>query len=80
MTVGAILVAAGPGSRLGAPVPKAFIELGGCPLMIRALRGLLEAPSISAERQCLRVAEGRREGERQPARRHVPDLDAVGAA
>ena len=48
MTVGAILVAAGPGSRLGAPVPKAFIELGGCPLMIRALRGLLEAPSISA--------------------------------
>jgi 2-C-methyl-D-erythritol 4-phosphate cytidylyltransferase len=46
-TAAAIIVAAGPGSRLGAGLPKAFVELGGCPLVIHALRSLLRAPSIA---------------------------------
>ncbi len=44
----AILVAAGPGSRLGAGVPKAFVALAGQPLVIHSLRALLEAPSIDS--------------------------------
>jgi 2-C-methyl-D-erythritol 4-phosphate cytidylyltransferase len=35
--VGCIVVAAGSGSRLGADVPKAFVDLGGRPLMVHAV-------------------------------------------
>lgn len=44
--VAAILVAAGPGSRLGAGIPKAFVPLAGVPLVVRSLRALLAAPAI----------------------------------
>jgi 2-C-methyl-D-erythritol 4-phosphate cytidylyltransferase len=44
----AIIVAAGPGSRLGAGPPKAFVELAGIPLVVRALRAVLDAPSIAS--------------------------------
>ena len=37
----AIVPAAGSGLRLGAPVPKAFVELGGVPMVVRAVDGLL---------------------------------------
>ncbi len=47
-TVAAIIVAAGPGTRLGAGLPKAFVELAGIPLVVRSLRALLRAPSIAA--------------------------------
>jgi 2-C-methyl-D-erythritol 4-phosphate cytidylyltransferase len=47
-TAAAIIVAAGPGTRLGADRPKAFVELGGRPLFIHALRGLVRAPSVGA--------------------------------
>jgi 2-C-methyl-D-erythritol 4-phosphate cytidylyltransferase len=47
-TVAAILVAAGPGTRLGAQEPKAFVELFGIPLFVRALRALLGAPSVAS--------------------------------
>ena len=36
VTVAAVLVAAGAGQRLGADVPKAFIEVGGRPLLVHA--------------------------------------------
>jgi molybdenum cofactor cytidylyltransferase len=39
MTVGAVLLAAGSGSRLGGR-PKALLELGGVPLVVRALVAL----------------------------------------
>ena len=47
-TVAAIIVAAGPGTRLGTSLPKAFVELAGLPLVVRSLRALLRAPSIDA--------------------------------
>jgi 2-C-methyl-D-erythritol 4-phosphate cytidylyltransferase len=48
MTVTALIVAAGPGSRLGAGQPKAFVELAGAPLLVHALRALTAAPAVSA--------------------------------
>lgn len=47
-TAAAIVVAAGPGTRLGAALPKAFVELAGSPLVIRSLRALLGAPSVTS--------------------------------
>lgn len=42
----AIVVAAGPGSRLGAGQPKGFVPLGGEALFVRAVRALLATPAI----------------------------------
>jgi 2-C-methyl-D-erythritol 4-phosphate cytidylyltransferase len=44
----AILVAAGRGERMGAVRPKAFLELGGQPLLLRAARVFDAAPSVGA--------------------------------
>lgn len=44
----AVLTAAGSGTRLGARVPKALVELGGVPLVLRAARGLAEAGCLDA--------------------------------
>ncbi len=43
MSVAAVLVAAGSGSRLGGQVPKALVALGGEPIVARAARGLAAA-------------------------------------
>ncbi len=42
----AILTAAGSGSRLGARGPKAFVALGGVPLVVHAARALLDTGLI----------------------------------
>jgi 2-C-methyl-D-erythritol 4-phosphate cytidylyltransferase len=42
----AILVAAGRGERMGADRPKAFLELGGQALVLRAARAFESAPSV----------------------------------
>jgi 2-C-methyl-D-erythritol 4-phosphate cytidylyltransferase len=42
----AILVAAGRGERMGADRPKAFLDLGGQPLLLRAALAFDEAPSV----------------------------------
>lgn len=44
----AILTAAGSGSRLGAAVPKALVELDGVPLVVRAAYGLVESGVVGA--------------------------------
>jgi 2-C-methyl-D-erythritol 4-phosphate cytidylyltransferase len=44
----AVLVAAGRGERMGAGRPKAFVELGGEPLLVRAARALAQAECIDA--------------------------------
>lgn len=42
-TLGIIVVAAGSGSRLGAGEPKAFVPIGGVPILERALRGVFDS-------------------------------------
>jgi 2-C-methyl-D-erythritol 4-phosphate cytidylyltransferase len=44
----AILVAAGPGTRLGAGVPKAFVDLCGAPIVAHSLRALTRASCIAS--------------------------------
>ncbi|MDQ2623809.1 MAG: NTP transferase domain-containing protein, partial [Actinomycetota bacterium] len=39
--MGAVVVAAGSGSRLGADVPKALVPVGGVPLVVHAVARLL---------------------------------------
>lgn len=41
---GIVLVAAGSGTRLGAGMPKAFVDLGGEPMLAHAVRGLRGLP------------------------------------
>jgi 2-C-methyl-D-erythritol 4-phosphate cytidylyltransferase len=42
----AIIVAGGPGARLGAKGPKGFVQLAGEPLVVRSLRAMLASPGI----------------------------------
>ena len=44
----AIVVAAGRGERMGAERPKAFLQLGGEPLLLRAARAFEAAPSVAS--------------------------------
>ncbi len=46
MSAVAIVVAAGRGERMEAARPKAFLELGGEPLLLRAARAFEAAPSV----------------------------------
>lgn len=42
----AIVVAAGSGERLGLPTPKAFVALGGRPMLARAVAAALAHPAV----------------------------------
>lgn len=42
MTTAVIIVAAGSGSRLGSPLPKAFVSVAGVPMLQHALRALAD--------------------------------------
>jgi 2-C-methyl-D-erythritol 4-phosphate cytidylyltransferase len=53
MTVAAVLVAAGSGSRLGADVPKAFVRVGGRTLLEIAAQRFRDDPRV---RDCIVVA------------------------
>ena len=44
----AIVLAAGGGERLGFPIPKAFVELGGRPMLAHAAVAALACPGIAA--------------------------------
>jgi len=46
MTVGVVVPAAGAGTRLGPGLPKALRLLAGEPLLVHAVRRLLECPSV----------------------------------
>ena len=60
--VGIIVAAAGSGSRLGHPVPKAFVPLAGAPLLAHALRGVLSTSGLS---EVVIVAPAAHRGEAQ---------------
>lgn len=47
MRVAAIVAAGGPGARLGADLPKAFVDLGGVPLFVRALAAMTAAADLT---------------------------------
>jgi 2-C-methyl-D-erythritol 4-phosphate cytidylyltransferase len=47
MSLSAIIVAAGIGSRLGGPTPKGFVRLGGKPLFLHSLEVLLSHGAIT---------------------------------
>jgi 2-C-methyl-D-erythritol 4-phosphate cytidylyltransferase len=44
--VAVLVPAAGAGTRLGPGAPKALRDLAGVPLLVHAVRGLVEAPSV----------------------------------
>ena len=44
--VTALLAAAGKGSRLGAPIPKAFVSLRGVSLVERSIRGIVTSDVV----------------------------------
>jgi 2-C-methyl-D-erythritol 4-phosphate cytidylyltransferase len=44
----AVLVAAGRGARMGSSRPKAFLEVAGEPMLLRAARALAECPAVDA--------------------------------
>ncbi|MCI5158182.1 MAG: hypothetical protein D3906_07015 [Candidatus Electrothrix sp. AUS1_2] len=46
ITTAAIIPAAGFGSRMGAAVPKQFLDLAGLPILLRTLRVFLDHPAI----------------------------------
>ena len=82
MSSWAVLVAAGRGERLGEDRPKAFVRLGGLPLLAEPLRRLDDSPWIDAivlvappgwEEPAILLAEevGRSQGQRlRHGRRH----------
>lgn len=45
--VGVVVVAAGQGSRFGGEVPKQFLEVGGVPVLLRALRPFVSHPEVA---------------------------------
>jgi 2-C-methyl-D-erythritol 4-phosphate cytidylyltransferase len=44
----AVVVAGGSGTRLGGPVRKQYLEIGGVPVLLRAVRPFLEHPRIAS--------------------------------
>jgi 2-C-methyl-D-erythritol 4-phosphate cytidylyltransferase len=46
VTVAALVLAAGSGSRLGHPLPKAFVPLAGRPLVVHSLAAMAAVPEI----------------------------------
>ena len=47
MSVSAIIVAAGSGTRLGHPEPKAFVELGAHPMLYYSLRTVRDVTAVT---------------------------------
>ena len=47
MTIAAVIVAAGSGSRMGMDIPKQYLMLAGQPVLVRCLRPFLDHPAIA---------------------------------
>ncbi len=72
MSVSAVIVAAGRGTRLGNPTPKAFLLLGGRPLFAHSLLTFAAVPAV--EELLLVVAADFAEAARQLVQQHLPGL------
>ena len=48
MSVAALVLAAGSGERLGHPLPKAFVPIGGKPLLLYSLETLASVQEIDS--------------------------------
>jgi len=59
MTIAALITAGGTGTRMGAAVPKQYLELCGLPILVRTLRAYQEHPLV--ERIVLTVPAGEEE-------------------
>jgi 2-C-methyl-D-erythritol 4-phosphate cytidylyltransferase len=60
MATAALVLAAGRGVRLGADVPKAFVELAGATLLERSLRALAASEAVDAVLPVLPPGDGAR--------------------
>lgn len=70
----AILVGAGRGERLGAGVPKAFVPLGGAPMIVHSARVLSSAPAVQG---LVAVVPEERRRETEALLAGLPKLRAV---
>ncbi|MEE3330976.1 MAG: 2-C-methyl-D-erythritol 4-phosphate cytidylyltransferase [Myxococcota bacterium] len=57
MSVGAIVVAAGRGERLGHELPKGFVPVGGVPMLVRSIDRLRAVAAISCIQPVIPAAE-----------------------
>ena len=48
MRAAAVIVAGGSGTRFGGPVRKQYLEVGGVPVLLRAIRPFLDHPRIAS--------------------------------
>jgi 2-C-methyl-D-erythritol 4-phosphate cytidylyltransferase / 2-C-methyl-D-erythritol 2,4-cyclodiphosphate synthase len=64
---GAVLVAAGSGSRVGGAVPKQFLLLGGKPVLIWSLKALLQCEDIAAIAVVVSASERNRAADALPS-------------
>jgi 2-C-methyl-D-erythritol 4-phosphate cytidylyltransferase/2-C-methyl-D-erythritol 2,4-cyclodiphosphate synthase len=71
----AVIVAAGPGTRLGSSVPKPFLELAGVSLVVRAVRAMTACPGVDGA--VVVLAEDQMASPRESAVRAEPSVLAV---
>jgi 2-C-methyl-D-erythritol 4-phosphate cytidylyltransferase len=74
MSVAALVLAAGRGERLGAPVPKAFVPLAGSPLLLHTLAALARVPEIDCVVPVIAAADRARFEALGPALARIPKL------
>lgn len=63
MHIAVIVVAAGQGTRMGGGLPKAFVPLGGAPMLVYALRTLARLPNLTSLILVVAAADRERAGE-----------------
>lgn len=55
--VGAVIVAAGQGTRIVSDTPKQFLEVGGVPMLLRSIRTFARHPAVAHVAVVLRAAD-----------------------